>query len=409
LAVVASRAAGLGQAGASMLEVFAAAPDPRDKRGVRHKLPTILTLCAAAALSGCKSVVEVTDWVAGADQQVLAAADARMDRGGRRVPPCADTIERVLAALDAQGLDDQMGAFTGAQAGLAPVGAPIAGPALRPALAADGKAMRGAVGEDGQIPYLLAAATHQDCSVVAQRLVGAKTNEVPEFQPLLRGLPLGGWVLTIDAGHTVRSHARFIVEELLAHYVMIVKENQKGLFQRLDELDWASVPVAFRTEEKGHGRHEVRTIRVMDAPPGLGFPHASQVFLIERYTTRKVRKRAKGSRKYKTIEVKSAVAVLGVTSLSTREAAPEHLAAYVRGHWSIENKIHYVRDVTFREDDSQVKTGSRPRVMATIRNLAISLIRRAGHTSIAPTIRKIKNNPRLLLAILGLHPLENPP
>jgi predicted transposase YbfD/YdcC len=248
--------------------------------------------------------------------------------------------------------------------------------------------------------------------VIAQRLVGAKTNEVPELPPLLRGLPLGGWVLTLDALHTVRSHARLIAAELGAHHVMIVKGNQKNLFARLDKLDWDSVPVASRAEDTGHGRHEVRTIKVMDAPPGLGFPHAAQVFLLERHTTREERKRAKGkgSRgKHETVEVKTAVAVFGVTSMSAREAAPEHLAAYVRGHWSIENKIHYVRDVTFREDDSQVKTGSRPRVMATLRNLAISLIRQAGYTAIAPTIRKIKHSTPLLLAILGLRPLENPP
>jgi predicted transposase YbfD/YdcC len=134
------------------------------------------------------------------------------------------------------------------------------------------------------------------------------------------------------------------------------------------------------------------------------------VFLIERYTTRTVRKRAKGSRKYRTKQVKSAVAVLGVTSLSAREAAPEHLATYVRGQWSIENKIHWVRDVTFREDASQVKTRSRPRIMATFRNLAIGLIRQAGHTKIAATIRRIRSDPHLLLTILGLRiPTLNSP
>jgi predicted transposase YbfD/YdcC len=104
------------------------------------------------------------------------------------------------------------------------------------------------------------------------------------------------------------------------------------------------------------------------------------------------------------VQVKIAIAVLGVTSLSSREAAPEHLATYVRGHWSIENRLHWVRDVTFRENASQVKTGSRPRIMATLRDLVIGLIRQAGHTRIAPTIRKIKNSPPLLLSILGLRP-----
>jgi len=411
VAVLVGRVGVLHRAGGGgLLECFAGVADPRDKRGVRHGLPTILGLCTAAVLSGCVSLVEITDWVSHADQELLGALGARHDPGGRYTPPHPDTIERVFAALGAQGLADQLGAYLGRQAGLGPVGAPLHGPALLPALAIDGKAVRGAIGDDGQIPYLLAAATHTDSTVIAERLIGAKTNEVPEFEPLLRGLPLGGWVLTMDAAHTVRSHARFITEQLLAHYVMIVKQNTKGLYDRLNTLDWASVPVSHRSVDTGHGRREVRTIQVMDAPADLGFPHPAQVFLLERYTTRTLRKRTKGSRRYKTVQVKTAVAVLGVTSLSSREAAAEHLATYVRGHWSIENKIHWVRDVTFREDASQVKTRSRPRIMATLRNLVIGLIRQAGHTRIAATIRKIKNSPPLLLAILGLRPSpQNPP
>ena len=405
VAVLVGRVAMLHRAGGGgLLECFAGVADPRSTRGIRHALSTILGLCTAAVLSGCVTLVEITDWVTHADQELLGTLGARQDTGGRCIPPHPDTIERVFSALGAQGLADQLGAYLGRQAGLGPVGAPLGGPALLPALAIDGKAVRGAIGADGQIPYLLAAATHNDSTVIAERLIGATTNEVPEFAPLLRGLPLGGWVLTMDAAHTVRAHAHFITEQLLAHYVMIVKENTKGLYDRLDSLDWAAVPVSHRSVDTGHGRREVRTIQVMDAPADLGFPHAAQVFLLERYTTRKVRKRTKGSRRYKTVEVTTAVAVLGITSLHSREAAPAHLATYVRGHWSIENKIHWVRDVTFREDGSQVKTGSRPRIMATLRNLVIGLIRQAGHTRIAATIRKIKNNPPLLLTILGLHP-----
>ena len=86
-----------------------------------------------------------------------------------------------------------------------------------------------------------------------------------------------------------------VAEELLAHYVMIVKENTKGLFGRLNDLDWTRVPVSHRSVDTGHGRREVRTIQVMDAPADLGFPHAAQVFLIERYTTRTLRKRIKNT------------------------------------------------------------------------------------------------------------------
>jgi predicted transposase YbfD/YdcC len=348
-------------------------------------------------------LTDITDWVSHAPQEVLEALGCRQGSDTRCAPPHPDTIERVFARLGAQGLADGLGNYLLDRAGLRPVTFPIDKPVLLPAIAVDGKAVRGAIGADGQIPYLLAAATHHDSAVIAERLIGAKTNEVPEFQPLLRNLDIAGCVLTMDAAHTVRSHARFIVEELGAHFVMIVKHNQKGLFERLDTLDWASVPVAHTTIDKGHGRRETRTIQVLDAPEDLGFPHVAQVFLIERYTTRKVRKRTKGSRKYRTVEVKTAIAVLGITSLSAREAAPHHLATYVRGHWSIENKIHWVRDVTFREDASQVKAGSRPRIMATLRNFAIGLIRQAGHAKIAATIRRIKNDPWLLLTLLGLH------
>jgi predicted transposase YbfD/YdcC len=404
-AVLISRAGVLHRvSGGDLAECFAAVPDPRRRRGIRHPLPVILGLAVAAVLAGCVTLSDITAWISGAPAELLAALDARPGAAGRRPHP--DTVERVFALLGAQGLADHAGAYLMARAGTGPVTFPVAGPVLLPAAAIDGKAVRGAIGPDGLIPYLLAAATHGDAVVIAERLIGPKTNEVPEFQPLLRGLDLAGWVLTMDAGHTVRAHATFTCEELLAHYVMTVKGNTPKLLDTIDGLDWASVPVSHQVTETGHGRTEKRTIQVTDAPGHIRemFPHAAQVFLIERYVTRKVRKRKKNSRRYKTAEVRTAVAVLGITSLSAREAAPEHLAAYVRGHWAIENKIHWVRDVTFREDSSQIRTGSRPRIMATLRNLAIGLIRQAGYTKIAATIRRIRHDPRLLMTILDLHP-----
>jgi predicted transposase YbfD/YdcC len=243
--------------------------------------------------------------------------------------------------------------------------------------------------------------------VIAERLIGPRTNEVPEFAPLLRELnarvPLTGHVITIDAGHTVRSHAELTCGELGAHYVMTVRCNTPGLFTALDALDCASAPVSHTAAEPGHRRKEKRTIQVMDAPEQVKapFPHARQVFLIERCVTRKVRTRKKNSHTHKTVTVRSAVAAPRITSLSAGEAAPVHLAGYVRRHWSIENKIHYARDVTFREDASRVRAASRPPIMTTLRNLAIGLIRQAGYTRIAPVIRKIRYDPRLLLATLG--------
>ena len=407
LAEIVSRAAALTAAsGGNLLECFAAVPDRRDPHGIRHSLPSVLALCTAAVLCGNTAVEDVTAWVHAASQEVLAAAGARRNALGICVAPHPDTVVRIFTDLGAQSLAHHTGAYLALRALPGPVACPVAGPGWLPAIAVDGKAVRGAAGQDGLIPYLLAAVTHGTGIVLAERLIGAKTNEVPEFAPLLLALngyyPLAGHVITANAGHTVRAHARLICGKLLAHYVFTVKLNTKKLWEELDALDWKSVPVQHATEEKGHGRRERRTIQVMDAPAHIRsrFPHARQAALIERYVTRTVR--VKKGKRWIRKQVKSAVAVFIITSLDAREAAPAHLAGYVRGQWTIENKVHYVRDVTYREDSSRVRTGPRPRIMATLRNLAIGLIRQAGYTKIAATIRKIKHDTALLLAILGL-------
>jgi len=422
VAALVTVAAGVREAtGAGLLECFAAVPDPRDPRGLRHPLPSILGLCTAAVLAGEVDLVGITAWVSASPQGRLAAMGLRRNSIGVHIAPHPDTIGRVFEALAAQDLAGKVGAYQLAQylkAHPVPAAEPGAdpwagpdGPRLRPGLAVDGKAIRGAVGPDRVIPYLLAAATHTDCVVVAERAIGPKSNEVPQFQPLLRGLAevtdLTGWVITADAGHTVRAHARFIHDELHAHFVMIAKENTPKVFACLNALPWETTPIAHTTTETGHGRREKRTIRVLDAPDDLDFPHVKQVFLLERTTIRTVYKRTKNSKKVKKTKVTYCVAALGMTSLTAEQATPEHLATYVRSHWSIENKIHWVRDVTFREDYSRVRTGSRPRIMATLRNLAIGLIRQAGHTRIAATIRKIRNSPHLIYALMGL-PVTSP-
>jgi hypothetical protein len=217
--------AALPSAGSGLLGFLAAVPDPRDPRGIRHRLPVILGLCQAAVTAGCTCVADICAWAQGAPQDLLELLGARQDGAGRRVPPHPDTIGRVLDAVDPQALADASGAWLAARAGLCPAVFPVAGPVLQPAIALDGKAVRGAVTPGGAVPFLLAAATHGAVSrtvVVAERMIGPKTNEVPEVPPLLRGLAayagVAGCVLTMDAGHTVRSHAELICGELNAHY-----------------------------------------------------------------------------------------------------------------------------------------------------------------------------------------------
>ena len=144
------------------------------------------------------------------------------------------------------------------------------------------------------------------------------------------------------------------------------------------------------TTDTGHGRIERRTIQVLPAPVDVGFPGATQAFLIERYITDQATGRM------------SAVAVLGVTSLTAQQASPTQIAGYVRGHWGIENRLHWVRDVTYGEDASRVRTGTAPRVMAGLRNLIISAIRLAGHRNIARAQRHMARDATRPLTLLGI-------
>ena len=153
----------------------------------------------------------------------------------------------------------------------------------------------------------------------------------------------------------------------------------------------ALFPPPVRQTNKGHGRIETRTIQVSTELQGyLDFPHAAQVFRIHR----------------KTIHVKSGKVTeevaYGVTSLTRQQAAPERLLALVRGHWHIENKTHYVRDVTYGEDKSQVRTGSGPRVMASLRNVAIGLLRLRGWPGTPKANRHYAAHPAAVLGLLGI-------
>ena len=154
----AERAAALGSdpvktraaaSGGNLLECFAAVPDPRDPRGIRHSLPCVLALCTAAVLCGNTAVEDLTAWVHAAPQEVPAAAGARQNTLGVRVAPHPQTVVRIFTALGAQGVAHHAGAYLARRAHPGPVTFPLAGPGWLPAIAVDGKAVRGAAGDDG--------------------------------------------------------------------------------------------------------------------------------------------------------------------------------------------------------------------------------------------------------------------
>lgn len=370
---------------ADLREYLVLVPDPRDRRGVRHTIVSILLITAAAVTTGARSFTAIGEWAADAPQHVLAVLRARWDR--RREIYCAPdeaTLRRALQALDGDALDIAIGAWLADREDACHEQVPRV-------IAVDGKTLRGTCDETGQGVHLLAAMTHRSGIVLAQQEVDGKTNEITCFEPLLSTVDLAGAVITADAMHTQRGHARYLVEERGADYVLTVKDNQPTLFAKLDALPWASIPV-HTTNNTGHGRIERRTIAVQPAPEDIDFPHAAQAFLVERYVTDTVTQKS------------SAIAVLGLTSLTDTQADAARIATYLRQHWGIENKLHYVRDVTYGEDASQVRTRNAPRVMASFRNLTISTLRLAGHTNIAAALRQTSRQFTRPLELLGIRP-----
>lgn len=275
-----------------------------------------------------------------------------------------------------------------------------------PQVVSDGKYLRGARRDDGTTRILLSAVTPGGVTL-AQREIPAKTNEVPEIGPMLRELneyyPLAGHVLTADALHTTAAFANLAAAELGAGAVLTVKDNQPTLRALLEDALWAHA-ACHVTRDKGHGRRETRSHLVMDAPAEIRalFSHVRQIAKVIR--TRTVTWWKGDGKTRRRVTETSTETVYLITSLTSREAAPGHIAAYIRAHWGIENQVHWVRDLTLREDASTVRAASRPANMATLRNAQLGIIRQHGSNDIAATRREARYDNDLLHALLRLEP-----
>jgi predicted transposase YbfD/YdcC len=216
-------------------------------------------------------------------------------------------------------------------------------------------------------------------AVLAQREIANKGGEIAVVPGLLDQLELTDVLVTADALHTQRGHADYL-HSRGAHYLMTVKANQPRLLRRLRKLPWRQIGPAARVRARGHGRVETRTISTVALQPIPDFdrteffPHATQAIKL-------VRRRRSLTGRWHT------ATVYAITSMPAWQADPDLLAGWIRGHWSIENRLHWVRDVTFDEDRSQVRTAAGPQIMAVLRNLAITALRLAGTSNIAAGLR----------------------
>ena len=381
----------------SLVEALSEVPDPRKPRGIRHGVLAILLLGACAVLTGARSFAAIAEYAHDTGRTILDLLGVGV------VVPHESTIRRVLQDLDPGAVEAAMRTWALAQLAdrSAPDGVPIR--EQRQVLALDGKTVRGAhipsttsttssttssstdaVTGGYRQPHLVSVLDQGSGVVLGQVEVEAKGSEVAAFTTLLDELDLTDVLLTADAVHTNRHHADYL-HERGGHYLLTAKRNQPTLLRRLRALPWTQIGVAGRERGRGHGRVETRQVSVVSLHPcpdlgGEFFPHAAQAIKVVR------RRRALGSRKWTT------VTVYAITSLTAVQADPVLLARWLRGHWAIE-ALHWIRDVSFDEDRSQVRTSNGPQVMAALRNLVITALRLAGITNIAKALRHHARDP----------------
>jgi predicted transposase YbfD/YdcC len=417
-----------------LLAALGRVPEHRKARGIRHDLAAVLAVATAAVLSGADSTTAIAQHARTLTQPALATLGIRRNkRTHTYVAPSYQTLRRAIRSIDAHALDTAVSDWLHTQVS---AGRLSTSQLTALVIALDGKTVRGAKDANGNQLHLFAALVHDEATVIAQHPVDSKTNEITGFIPLLDQIAeqhhpepdqpttttdtdntdsdstrtgstgentpdpapgkgkLHNVIVTADALHTQRAHASYLREHG-GHYVLIAKGNQPALFTALDDLPWTTTETGHREENKGHGRRDVRVLKVIDLhDPAhqhhkVRFPGARQAFLIERY------------RHFPDGTI-TAAAILGITSLTPEQASPADLAEVTRGHWHIE-ALHHIRDVTFKEDASTIRAGAAARVMAVIRNLVISLLKRAGYHNIAEGRRATAwNHNGLALNILGL-------
>jgi predicted transposase YbfD/YdcC len=361
----------------SVHQILKTIPDPRRGQGRRYDLAYLLTCLAAAMLCGRNSTLAVAEWCR--DHQ-----DLLEKLFGPRTFYCPDDslYRKVLPRLDAAQVEAAIGDWIRATL-LAQPDEPIA---------LDGKTVRGARTDEEKAPHLLSFCTHSSQETLFQIRVEEKTNEIPVAFALLPFLPVAGRVYTADALHT---HPPFFqrIQALHGHTILIVKGNQPTLQEHL--LTYFVDPLAsFEpdcTIDLHRGRKEVRSLKVTTALNEYlqqDWPGVAQVAQLTRTVTVN-----------KTAQTTTEVVYL-ITTLSREQASPQRLLELVRGHWGIENRSHYVRDVTFQEDRSRLRTGHAPQILACLRNLVITLIHRHGSSQIASTRRSLSSHPERACAWL---------
>lgn len=377
----------------TLLAYLGQVPDFRHARGQRFAWSYLLALVTAAIAAGQTSILAMVSWAHAHAAELCGTLQPACPR-----IPSAATWRRLLAHIDLAALEQQVAAHNQVLDQLDATCGAIAmqdGQVWR-GQAVDGKDVRGARAH-GRHTFLVSLVRHESAYVLGQAAVDAKTNEITAVPTLLAGRDLTGTVTTMDALLTQRELAKQILSQG-GHYLMVVKKNQPLLYWAA-ELVFREPPVPVRpgelltsqTHEKGHGRLEARSLTSTTAlNEYLTWPGLAQIL---RRTCRRINTRT-GRRE---TEV-----TYGLSSLPRGLAGASQLERIWRGHWTIENRLHYVRDETLGEDRCQLWTGAAPQALAAFRNAVLSLLRFHGWTNIAAATRCYAQHPQRALQLLGV-------
>jgi predicted transposase YbfD/YdcC len=329
--------------------------DPRINRGKNHNLIEMIFLALTATICGAQGWADVERFAK--SKRAWFRRFVRLKQG----IPSHDTFGRVFSVLDTGEFLTAMHAWVDAFAG-----------SLRgQGIAIDGKTLRGsfdrAAGKSA-LHTITAFACHTRVCL-RQMSVDEKSNEIPAVPELLKLMELSGATVTLDAMHCQVETARAILEAG-ADYILIVKGNQEGLYNELldqfihyGEADYEVRGLRrHKTVEKSHGRKERREYHFIQAPDReklRRWPGLRSIGMIYRC-------RQEGDK----IQEETMFAI------SSHTPKVKMLAQHIREHWGIENRQHWVLDVTFAEDKSRIRKGSTPEISAALRRMALNILQR---------------------------------
>lgn len=331
---------------------FKSVVDYRVEGRCLHLLSDILGLILVGSLAGCDDYLEILDYAADNQRELEEKLGFKFPNG----LPSEDTLERVIRYLDSKEVENAM---KDCLSGLSLQGRHIC---------IDGKALRGTIpsGKRKALVHLVNAWVDEFGLSFGQEQVDKKSNEITAIPKLLDRIACQGSVITMDAMGCQKEIIELIADKQ-ADYVIALKANQKGLYQEAVQFIEAHLEIlpSHKSSNNGHGRQEERTVYLLNdislCQKALEWKNAASLVMIDR-----VRYLSKGK-----IERKRQYYISSLKDLD-----PQEYGQYMRGHWAIENGLHWQLDFTFKEDHSQVRKDNAPANLHLIRKWALHLFKK---------------------------------